>query len=88
MFNFFNNTPPVVKNLLIINVLAYLAMVMLAPQGIDLSNYFGLHFWKSQGFYPHQLVSYMFFHSFSITHLFFNMFGCRPRAATRPGSGP
>ncbi|MCC7332434.1 MAG: rhomboid family intramembrane serine protease [Flavobacteriales bacterium] len=74
MFNFFNNTPPVVKNLLIINVLAYLAMVMLAPQGIDLSNYFGLHFWKSQGFYPHQLVSYMFFHSFSITHLFFNMF--------------
>lgn len=70
----FRDTPVVVKNLLIINVLAYLAMIMLNSQGIDLTNYFGLHFWKSEAFYPHQLVSYMFMHSFTITHLFFNMF--------------
>ncbi|MGE0561492.1 MAG: rhomboid family intramembrane serine protease [Flavobacteriales bacterium] len=70
----FRDTPPVVKNLLIINVLMYLAMLMLGGQGIDLTDYFGLHYWKSEAFYPHQLVTYMFMHSFNITHLFFNMF--------------
>jgi membrane associated rhomboid family serine protease len=70
----FRDTPPVVKNLLIINVLAYVAMIMLSSQDIDLTEYFGLHFWKSEAFYPHQLVSYMFMHSFTITHLLFNMF--------------
>ena len=70
----FRDTPPVVKNLLIINVLAYVAMIMLRSQDIDLTEYFGLHFWKSEAFYPHQLVSYMFMHSFTITHLLFNMF--------------
>ncbi|MCB9173468.1 MAG: rhomboid family intramembrane serine protease [Flavobacteriales bacterium] len=74
MFNMFRDTPPVVKNLLIINVLMYLAMLMLSGQGIDLTDYFGLHYWKSEAFYPHQLVTYMFMHSFTITHLFFNMF--------------
>lgn len=66
--------PPVVKNLLIINVLVYLAMLMLGNQGIDLTSYFGLHYWKSEGFYPHQLISYLFMHSFDFTHLLFNMF--------------
>lgn len=70
----FRDTPPVVKNLLIINVLAYVAMIMLNSQDLDLTEYFGLHFWKSEAFYPHQLITYMFMHSFTITHLLFNMF--------------
>lgn len=70
----FRDTPPVVKNLLIINVLVYVAMIMLRSQDLDLTEYFGLHYWKSEAFYPHQLVTYMFMHSFTITHLLFNMF--------------
>ncbi len=73
MFNF-RDIPTVVKNLLIINGLMYLAMLMLSSQGIDLTSYFGLHYWKSDGFYPHQLITYMFMHSFDIMHLLFNMF--------------
>lgn len=73
MFDF-KNIPPVVKNLLIINGLLYVAMLALSGQGIDLTSYFGLHYWVSDGFYPHQLVTYMFMHSFQFTHLLFNMF--------------
>lgn len=73
MFDF-KNIPPVVKNLLIINGLMYIAMIALNSQGFDLSSYFGLHYWSSKGFYPHQLVTYMFMHSFQFTHLLFNMF--------------
>jgi rhomboid family protein len=71
----FRNIPPVVKNLLIINGLFYLATILLKNQGIDLAEYLGLHYWKSDGFYPHQLVTYMFMHSSSdFTHVLFNMF--------------
>jgi membrane associated rhomboid family serine protease len=73
MFDF-KNIPPVVKNLLIINGLMYVAMIALNSQGFDLSSFFGLHYWGSEGFYPHQLVTYMFMHSFQFTHLLFNMF--------------
>ncbi len=67
------NIPPVVKNLLIINGLFYLATILLEGQGIDLSNYLGLHYWESPGFRPHQLVTYMFMHG-GFTHILFNMF--------------
>ncbi|TXB65352.1 rhomboid family intramembrane serine protease [Vicingus serpentipes] len=73
MFDF-KSIPPVVKNLLIINGLMYVAMIALSGQGFDLSAFFGLHYWGSEGFYPHQLVTYMFMHSFQFTHLLFNMF--------------
>ena len=71
----FKNIPPVVKNLLIINGLFYLATILLKGQGIDLADYLGLHYWESEGFYPHQLVTYMFMHSsVDFTHILFNMF--------------
>jgi membrane associated rhomboid family serine protease len=71
----FKNIPPVVKNLLIINGLFYLATILLKGQGIDLANYLGLHYWASDGFYPHQLITYMFMHSsVDFTHVLFNMF--------------
>ncbi len=42
---------------------------------MDLTEYLGLHYWKSDGFYPHQLITYMFMHSrIDFTHILFNMF--------------
>lgn len=69
----FKNIPPVVKNLLIINGLFFLATILLQNQGIDLADYFGLHYWESGTFYPHQLITYMFMHG-GFTHILFNMF--------------
>lgn len=71
----FRNIPPVVKNLLIINGLFFLATLVLGNQGLNLTEYLGLHYWKSDGFYPHQLITYMFMHSsVDFTHVLFNMF--------------
>ncbi|MCB0402071.1 MAG: rhomboid family intramembrane serine protease [Flavobacteriales bacterium] len=70
----FGNIPPVVKNLLIINGLFFLATILFGNQ-LNLTEYLGLHYWKSPGFYPHQLVTYMFMHSnVDFTHILFNMF--------------
>ena len=70
----FRNIPPVVKNLLIINGLLFLATIVFKDQ-INLTEYLGLHYWMSDGFYPHQLLTYMFMHSsFDFTHVLFNMF--------------
>lgn len=72
--NFWRSLPPVTKNLIIINVLVWV-MGMLFP-GLDrtLVNVCGLHFMDSAKFNPLQLVTYMFIHARTITHLFFNMF--------------
>lgn len=66
--------PPVIKNLLIINVLCFLAYSMFnASQIVDLGEYFALHLWGAPAFGIHQLVTHMFLHA-DLTHLFFNMF--------------
>lgn len=67
-------TPPVIKNLLIINALFYLAQSML-PNGLGdmLTHKLALYFWQSEYFQPYQLVTHMFLHG-SFQHLFFNMF--------------
>lgn len=70
------NFPPVVKNLIIINVLVWIASITLPRFGIDLIDLLGLHYWESEQFNAIQLVTYMFLHSTNdITHLLFNMFG-------------
>lgn len=69
----FSFLPPVVKNLLIINGLMYLATVALRTQGIDLVDLLGLHFFTSQKFNVIQLITHMFMHG-SIQHILFNMF--------------
>lgn len=68
--------PPVVKNLIIINALVWLASIVLPRVfGVDLNDYFGLHYWQASRFNLAQLVSYMFMHDTgSFSHLFFNMF--------------
>jgi membrane associated rhomboid family serine protease len=70
-----NNLPPVLKNLLIINVLFFLGtFAFQSIQGTDLSHYLGMHNLQSDLFKPYQFVTYMFLHA-NLQHLFFNMFG-------------
>lgn len=64
--------PPITKNLLVINILLFLASSILKNQGIDLNNALGLHFFKSDSFMVYQLVTYMFMHA-NLEHIFFNM---------------
>ena len=65
--------PQITKNLLIINIICFLATVVMGGQGTDFNDFFGLHYWQSTRFSVWQLVTYMFMHA-SWTHLFFNMF--------------
>ena len=65
---------PVTKHLLIINLIVWLATMVLRQGGIiDLDRWLGLHFWKGSEFNPIQLLTYMFMHA-NFTHIFFNMF--------------
>lgn len=64
------NTPTITKNLLIINVLAFLA-TMVFPSLTDMG---GLHFFLASDFNVVQLFTYMFLHA-GFTHILFNMFG-------------
>lgn len=65
--------PVITKNLLIINVLCFLAASVLEPRGIDLSAIFGLHYVQAENFHLWQFITYMFMHA-GWMHLFFNMF--------------
>ncbi|MCB0699985.1 MAG: rhomboid family intramembrane serine protease [Chitinophagaceae bacterium] len=49
------------------------AQFVLGNMGIDLTDYLGLHYWKSHYFYAWQFVTHMFMHG-SIGHIFLNMF--------------
>lgn len=70
----FRLLPPVVKNLLIINGLFYLATISIENAfGIDLVRLLGLHFIKSDLFQPYQFVTYMFLHA-DFGHVLWNMF--------------
>jgi membrane associated rhomboid family serine protease len=66
--------PPVVKNLIFINVLMLLAYYVAGNTlNIDLNQTLGMYFPKSDQFRPIQILSHMFMHA-GFTHLFFNMF--------------
>lgn len=63
--------PEVIKNLLIINVLMYLAAAFFG----QMSEYLALYPIMSEGFQPYQIITHMFMHSMgSIWHIAFNMF--------------
>ena len=71
----FSLLPPVIKNLLIINGLAYFASIVFAQMGLDLLSMFGLYLPQSPEFQPYQLVTHLFFHDLSnFSHIFGNMF--------------
>ena len=70
----FRVLPTIVKNLIIINVIFYLATIVFSRAlGIDLTDYLGLYFFKSDHFHAYQYITYMFMHG-GFEHLFFNMF--------------
>jgi len=70
----FQMIPPVIKNLIIINVLVFLAQQTLGPETeLKMLNLFALHDVHSVYFRPHQLVTYLFLHG-SWAHIIFNMF--------------
>ena len=70
----FFGMPPVVKNLIFINILMLLAYYTVGSVfDIDLNRTLGLYFPKSEQFKPIQIITHMFMHS-GIWHLFFNMF--------------
>lgn len=67
------NLPPVIKNLLIINIIVFAADFVLPRVGFDLTRLLALHNVESEYFKPIQFVTHMFMHG-GLTHLFFNMF--------------
>jgi membrane associated rhomboid family serine protease len=70
----FFGLPPVVKNIILLNVIMWLADVTARSAfGIDLSMILGLYFPKSESFMPLQIVTHMFMHG-GFWHLFFNMY--------------
>lgn len=68
-----NTIPPMTKNLLVINILAFMATWVLERSGIDLTALLGLHFFLASDFHVYQFITYMFLHG-GFTHILFNMF--------------
>jgi membrane associated rhomboid family serine protease len=64
---------PVIKNIIVINVLIFFTIQLNLVKFIDLEQYFVL-MPLEQGFKPYQVFTSMFMHG-SITHLIFNMLG-------------
>jgi len=69
----FQILPPLIKNLLIINGLFFLAQNTIGKSYIDMDALFALHTWQSGLFKPWQFITHMFMHG-SIDHILFNMF--------------
>lgn len=70
----FSILPVVVKNLLIINGLCFLANIVVEARfNYSLNESMGLYFPESSHFKPYQLITHVFMHG-SLMHLFFNMF--------------
>ena len=69
----FNLMPAVTKNIIIINVIMFVATIMLGKSGLDLTDILGLHYFQSEKFHVWQFITYMFMHG-SVMHIFFNMF--------------
>lgn len=61
--------PPVVKNLLIINAIFFVATMLYG----SLFQMLSMHFVLSDSFKPYQIVTHMFMHG-GMAHIFFNMF--------------
>jgi membrane associated rhomboid family serine protease len=67
------SVPPVVMNLILINVVMLVATLALGRLGIDLNEKLGLHDIRSPYFRPYQFITHIFMHA-NFMHLFFNMF--------------
>ncbi len=70
------NIPVVTKNLLVVNVVAFLLTYVLgkdASGNYMLNELLGLHFFLASDFQVYQLITYMFMHG-GFEHIIFNMF--------------
>jgi membrane associated rhomboid family serine protease len=73
--NRFQQTTPIVLNLIIINSLVFLAQMVTGgnQEPNTAADLFALHHYKSAFFQPYQIVTHMFMHG-GFFHLLFNMF--------------
>ncbi|MDB5006079.1 MAG: rhomboid-like protein [Mucilaginibacter sp.] len=71
----FANLTPVVKNLLIINLICFIPFVILSEYSYDnhIVTNLGLYYFNSPNFRVWQIITYMFIHG-GWTHILFNMF--------------
>ena len=69
----FRNIPIVTRNLLIINVVAFLASQIFQIGGKSIDDWGALHFFMASDFHVYQFITYQFLHG-GFAHLFFNMF--------------
>ncbi len=67
------NLTPVVKNILILNIIFFLATLALHSQGINLEDHLSAFYFNSPNFRAWQIITYMFMHA-GFMHIFFNMF--------------
>lgn len=65
--------PPVVKNLLILNVIMFIISMLGQAQGFPMIQLLGGYVFNSPFFEPYQLVTHFFMHA-GVFHIFFNMF--------------
>jgi membrane associated rhomboid family serine protease len=64
--------PEVIKNLIIINVLMFLASLIFAP---TMTEYLAMYPFSSELFRPYQIITHMFMHDTqNVFHIFFNMY--------------
>ena len=68
----FANLTPVVKNLIIINIIFFIATWVLGNV-FDMERWLAAYYFNSPNFRLWQIISYMFMHA-NIMHIFFNMF--------------
>lgn len=72
---FISNIPPVTRNIIIINLIVWLAEALFPRLGNAIVNLLGLHYIAAPGFNPVQAVTYLFVHAPSTPmHVLFNMF--------------
>lgn len=67
-----NNIPQVTKNILILNILFFIATIVFKTKGIDLVTILGTHYINSPLFQPFQVVTYFFMHG-DFFHILINM---------------
>ena len=68
----FQILPVIIKNLLIINIIFFLAQNTVGKRYFDMDGLFALHTFQSELFKPWQLVTHLFMHG-DIGHIFSNM---------------
>lgn len=66
--------PTIIKNLIIINALVWLAQITLGKNGVPMEDLFALHYIQSDFYKPWQFLTYMFLHDpGGPFHILFNM---------------